>query len=72
MTEPDWKNCTEGELWKYVATHLAKHGIDTILVGGEAVLVASRHPFDLKKIKKWCEEEKATDAFEEFRERTKK
>lgn len=39
MKEPDWKICTEEELWKYVATHLAKNGIDTILVGGAVVAV---------------------------------
>lgn len=39
MKEPDWKACTEEELWKYVACHLAKNGIDTILVGGAVVSV---------------------------------
>lgn len=33
------KNCTEEELWKYVATHLKKRGIDTILVGGAVVSI---------------------------------
>jgi hypothetical protein len=41
MKEPDWKNCTEEELWKYVASHLAKNGIDTILVGGAVVAIYS-------------------------------
>lgn len=41
MKEPDWKTCTEGELWRYVATHLAKNGIDTILVGGAVVAIYS-------------------------------
>ena len=41
MREPDWKDCTEEELWKYVASHLAKNGIDTILVGGAVVSVYS-------------------------------
>lgn len=41
MKEPDWKTCTEKELWEYVATHLAKNGIDTILVGGAVVAIYS-------------------------------
>jgi len=32
MNEPDWTSCTEEELWKYVATHLAANGIDTTLL----------------------------------------
>ena len=39
MKEPNWKTCSEEELWKYVATHLAKNGIDTILVGGAVVAI---------------------------------
>lgn len=39
MKEPDWKNCTEGQLWRYVASHLASEGIDTILVGGAVVSI---------------------------------
>ncbi|MCM2280065.1 MAG: hypothetical protein NDJ89_18485 [Oligoflexia bacterium] len=42
MKEPDWARCTEEELWKYVATHLAKNGIDTILVGGAVVAVYTK------------------------------
>ena len=34
MKEPDWKSCTEEQLRKYVAFHLAKDGIDSVLVGG--------------------------------------
>jgi hypothetical protein len=41
MKEPNWESCTEEELWKYVATHLAANGIDTILVGGAVVAVYS-------------------------------
>lgn len=37
----DLKTCREVELWKYVATHLKKNGIDTILVGGAVVSVYS-------------------------------
>lgn len=39
MKEPDWAKCTEEQLWKYVASHLAINGIDTILVGGAVVAV---------------------------------
>ena len=41
MKEPRWADCTEEELWKYVATHLAQNGIDTILVGGAVVAIYS-------------------------------
>lgn len=39
MKEPNWNSCTEEELWRYIATHLAKNGIDTILVGGAVVAI---------------------------------
>jgi len=29
----NFKDCTEEELWKFVATHLKEKGINTILVG---------------------------------------
>jgi hypothetical protein len=35
----DFKNCTEVELWHYVAVHLKKHNIDTVLVGGSVVSI---------------------------------
>lgn len=41
MREPNWKKCTEEELWKYVATHLKRNGIDTVLVGGAVVSIYS-------------------------------
>jgi hypothetical protein len=37
----DFKSCTEEELWKYVASHLSKRGIDTILVGGAVAAIYS-------------------------------
>lgn len=37
----DLKNCSEEELWKFVATHLKEKGIDTILVGGAVVSIYS-------------------------------
>lgn len=41
MKEPNWKNCTERELWEFVASHLAKNGIQTTLVGGAVVSIYS-------------------------------
>lgn len=35
----DFKNCSEEELWKYVASHLKQKGIDTVLVGGAVVSI---------------------------------
>lgn len=35
----DLKTCSEKELWHYVAVHLKKNGIDTVLVGGSVVSV---------------------------------
>ena len=37
--EPDWKQCTEEELWRYVAWHLEGAGIRTVLVGGAVVAI---------------------------------
>lgn len=36
------KTCSEKELWEYVAVHLKKKGIDTILVGGAVVSIYSK------------------------------
>lgn len=41
MKEPNWKNCTEEEVWKFVGWHLAKNGIATILVGGAVAAIYS-------------------------------
>lgn len=37
----NFSSCTENELWRFVATHLQKKGIDTILVGGAVVSIYS-------------------------------
>jgi len=37
----DFKNCTEEELWKYIATELFRNEIDVILVGGAVVSIYS-------------------------------
>ncbi|MNK15771.1 hypothetical protein D3C87_339210 [compost metagenome] len=42
MTEPRWESCTEEEVWKYVAWHLAKNGIETILVDENGKLLTQR------------------------------
>lgn len=39
MKAPNLRTCTEEELWKYVAFHLAEAGIDSVLVGGAVVSV---------------------------------
>lgn len=41
MKEPKWENCSEEEVWKYVGWHLAKNGIETILVGGAVAAIYS-------------------------------
>ena len=37
----NFKTCREKELWEYVAVHLKKKGIDTVLVGGAVVAIYS-------------------------------
>jgi len=39
MTEPDWSCCNEEEFWAYIAWHLDKAGIDSVLVGGAVVSI---------------------------------
>ncbi len=39
MQEPDLKNCSEEELWRYVAWHLEGAGIRSVLVGGAVVAI---------------------------------
>ena len=34
MKDPNWKKCTEEELWKFLGFHLANAGIESVLVGG--------------------------------------
>ena len=38
----DIKNCTEKELWEYVASHLENNGLDVVLVGGAVVSIYSK------------------------------
>jgi hypothetical protein len=39
MKPPDWPQCTEEELWRYVAWHLEGAGIRSVLVGGAVVAI---------------------------------
>lgn len=39
MNPPDWNQCTEEELWHYVAWHLEGAGIRSVLVGGAVVAI---------------------------------
>lgn len=39
MNPPNWKTCSENELWRYVAWHLEGAGIRSILVGGAVVSI---------------------------------
>ncbi|NCN27742.1 hypothetical protein GW915_09220 [bacterium] len=41
MKQPDWQSCSEKELWEFVASHLARKGINTVLVGGAVVSIYS-------------------------------
>lgn len=41
MKEPVWKSCTEEDVWEYVGWHLAKNGIETVLVGGAVAAIYS-------------------------------
>lgn len=42
----DFKTCNEEELWKFVATHLKKSNIDTVLVGGAVVSIYTEGAFE--------------------------
>ena len=42
MKVPKWEKCTEEDVWKYVAWHLAKKGIKTLLVGGAVAAIYSK------------------------------
>jgi hypothetical protein len=41
VKKPNWNNCSTEVLWKFVATHLSRQGIDTVLVGGAVVTIYS-------------------------------
>ncbi len=63
------KNCSEKELWEYVAVHLKKKGIDTILVGGAVVSIYSKgayHSGDLDFVRTSIHARGIEDAMEEI------
>jgi hypothetical protein len=41
LKTPNWNNCTEEEVWHFVGWHLAKNGIQTVLVGGAVAAIYS-------------------------------
>jgi len=42
MKPPDFRVCNEKELWRYVAWHLDREVISTVLVGGAVVSIYSK------------------------------
>lgn len=76
--EINFASCTEEELWKYVASHLSKKGIDTVLVGGAVAAIYSNGlyrsgdlDFNFGSVKKWCVNEGAAWAYEDFMKKYK-
>ncbi len=45
MNSPNWKKCTEEELWKFVGFYLAEAGVESVLVGGAVVAIYSKGAF---------------------------
>jgi hypothetical protein len=41
LKTPNWNNCTEEDVWHFVGWHLAKNGIQTVLVGGAVAAIYS-------------------------------
>ena len=37
----DWDELSTEQFWQHIATHLKKHGYDTVLVGGGVVAIYS-------------------------------
>tara|TARA_B110001454_G_scaffold158569_1_gene147882 strand:- start:18622 stop:19161 length:540 start_codon:yes stop_codon:yes gene_type:complete len=67
MKEPNWKTATEEKVWQYVGWHLAKNGIETILVGGAVAAIYSEGIYksgDLDFVLKTYIENKLTEAME--------
>jgi len=67
MKEPNWKTATEEQVWQYVGWHLAKNGIETILVGGSVAAIYSDGAYksgDLDFVLKTYIEGKLTDVME--------
>lgn len=50
MKPPDWKTCNEEQFWTYIAWHLNRAGIDTVLVGGAVVAIYTEGLYQSKDI----------------------
>ncbi len=64
MKTPNWKDCTEEEVWKFVGWNLAKNGIETILVGGAVAAIYSEGAYksgDLDMVLKTYADGKITE-----------
>lgn len=64
MKEPNWESCNEEEVWKFVGWHLAKNGIESILVGGAVAAIYSDGVYqsgDLDFVLKTYVDEKIAD-----------
>lgn len=67
MKEPNWPECSEEDVWKYVGWHLANNGIETILVGGAVAAIYSAGIYksgDLDFVLKTYAEGKLTETLE--------
>lgn len=67
MKAPKWEKCTEEDVWRYVGWHLAKNGIQTILVGGAVAAIYSEGIYksgDLDFVLKTYTEGKITEVME--------
>lgn len=68
MNEPiDLATCSEAELWRYVASHLASRGICVVLVGRAVVSIHSDEAYrsgDLDFVQEQLFGERVEDAME--------
>lgn len=67
MKEPKWEGCSEEEVWQFVGWHLAKNGIETILVGGAVAAIYSKGAYksgDLDFVLKTYVDEKISEVME--------
>lgn len=65
----DFKTCSEEELWKFVASHLKRKGIDTVLVGGAVVSIYTKGAYksgDLDLVKTSLFVDKLPEAMKEI------
>lgn len=67
MKEPNWENANEEDVWQFVGWHLAKNGIQTVLVGGAVAAIYSDGVYqsgDLDFVLKTYAEGKLTEVLE--------